>query len=98
MGLHDSVGDERRRDLIATEPTSIETLYSLSSGFNAAEFHVDLPLIRFSNQTSYEYLTIYLRFLFDFDTLNRAIFFFALALNVVSEFLVPIGIRLPVKL
>jgi hypothetical protein len=97
VSLHDSVGDERRRDLFAAEPTSIQTLYGLSSGVDAAEFHVDLPLICFSNQTSHGYLVIHLCFPFDLDTFNRTIFSFALALDVLSKFPVPVSIRLPVK-
>ena len=97
VSLHDSIGDERRRDLFAAEPTSVQALYGLSGRVDAAEFHVDLPLIRFSNQTPHEYLVIYLCFPFDLDTFNSPIFSFALALDVLSKFPVPISIRLPVE-
>ena len=40
---------------------------------------------------------VYLCFPFDFDTFNSPIFSFALALNVLSKFPVPISIRLPVE-
>jgi hypothetical protein len=42
-------------------------------------------------------LVIYLCFPFDLDTFNSTIFSFALALNVLSKFPVPVSIRLPVK-
>lgn len=48
MGLHDGIRYESSRDLISTEPTTMQTLYSLLGRFDGIEFHVYLTLTHVS--------------------------------------------------
>jgi hypothetical protein len=78
--LHDGVGDETSRNLTPTKPTTIQTLDSFLSAFNAIKFDVNLAL----------------GFFLHFDGLDRSIFCRTFTLDIFSKVFVPISLSFPV--
>jgi hypothetical protein len=44
MRSHDRIGDKYRRNLLATEPPTVQTLYSFLGGIDCVKLDVDLAL------------------------------------------------------
>ena len=91
MCLHDRVRYERCRHLIATEPTTIQTLDSIFCRVDGVELYIDFTLM-----TSYKTARLittwntYLSFFFNLDCVHFAIFWFTFAFDIISKVFIPI--------
>ena len=94
---HDGVRYEGSRNLPATEPTTVQTLYGLFCVVKGLELDVNLALEdehRSTKNNQYSKSTDLSLFL-DLDELYRTIFILTLALDVFGEVLVPVTLRFP---